>query len=62
MSLRTHGATSAFVRQVLDHYGWGDEQELLPFFAAHEVYDEIWRLYDSQRFDRRTEWTSATDS
>ena len=49
MSLRTLGATTGFVRQVLDHYRWGDEHELAPFTAAHEVYDEIWRLYDSQR-------------
>lgn len=49
MSLRARAATSAFVRQVLDHYQWGDEHELLPFIAAHEAYDETWRLYDSQR-------------
>ncbi len=49
MSVRSRGATSAFVRQVLDHYQWGDEHELAPFIAAHEVYDEIWRLYDRQR-------------
>jgi hypothetical protein len=49
MSLKTRGATPAFVRQALDHYGWGDEHELAPFIAAHEVYDEIWQLYDSQR-------------
>jgi Phosphotransferase enzyme family len=49
MSLRHRGATSAFVRQVLDHYRWGDEHELVPFIAAHDVYDEIWRLYLSQR-------------
>lgn len=49
MSLRTRGATPAFVRQVLNHYGWGHEHELAPFIAAHEVYDEIWRLYDRQR-------------
>ncbi|HET8978575.1 MAG TPA: aminoglycoside phosphotransferase family protein [Solirubrobacteraceae bacterium] len=49
MSLRSRGATPAFVRRVLEHYGWGDEQELAPFVAAHEVYDAIWRLYDRQR-------------
>jgi hypothetical protein len=49
MSLRTRGASTGFVRQVLDHYRWGDEHELAPFTAAHEVYDEIWRLYDGQR-------------
>lgn len=49
MSLRHHGASPAFVRQTLDHYGWGDERELVRFWAAHEVYDEIWQLYDRQR-------------
>jgi chemotaxis regulatin CheY-phosphate phosphatase CheZ len=49
MSLRMRGATSDFVAQVLDHYGWDDEQELAPFVAAQEIYDEIWRLYDGQR-------------
>ena len=49
IALRRRGATPAFVRQVLGNYGWGDEQELAPFIAAHEVYDWIWRLYDRQR-------------
>jgi Phosphotransferase enzyme family len=49
MSLSTRGASSAFVREVLDEYGWDDDQELVPFFAAHDAYDEIWRLYDRQR-------------
>jgi len=49
MSLRGRGAIEAFVREVLDHYGFGSEQELAPFVAAQEVYDEIWRLYDRQR-------------
>jgi aminoglycoside phosphotransferase len=49
MSLRGRGATEGFVREVLDHYGWDSEQELAPFVAAQEVYDEIWRLYDRQR-------------
>ena len=49
MSLRAQGASSAFVRRVLDHYGWGDEHELAPFVAAHEARDEIWRHYDRQR-------------
>jgi aminoglycoside phosphotransferase len=48
-SLRTHGATSRFVREMLDGYGWGDEQELAPFIAAQDVYDEIWNMYDRQR-------------
>ena len=49
MSLRSRGATAGFVRRVLDHYGWGDERELVPFMAVHEVYGEIWQLYDRQR-------------
>jgi hypothetical protein len=49
MSLRNAGANDAFVGRVLRQYGWDDEHELAPFFAAHELYDEIWRLYDSQR-------------
>jgi hypothetical protein len=49
ISMRNRGATSAFVRQALHHYCWGDERELAPFIAAHGVYDEIWRLYDNQR-------------
>ena len=48
-SLRTRGASSSFVRQMLDAYRWDDEQELVPFIAAHHVYDEIWRMYDLQR-------------
>jgi hypothetical protein len=54
MSLRARGATSEFVGRVLEYYGWGDEHELVPFIAAHRVYDEIWQLYESQRRpDRR---------
>jgi Phosphotransferase enzyme family len=49
ISLRTRGASSRFVRDMLDAYGWGDCEELGPFFAAHRVYDEIWRMYDRQR-------------
>lgn len=49
MSLKTRGATPSFVREALDQYGWGDQDELRPFFAAHEIYDEIWGLYDAQR-------------
>jgi hypothetical protein len=48
-SLRMQGATPAFVRRVLDHYGWGDEDALAPFTAAHEARDEIWTWYDRQR-------------
>jgi aminoglycoside phosphotransferase (APT) family kinase protein len=60
MSLRARGASPAFVRQVLEHYRWGDERELVPFTAAHEVYDEIWGLYDRQR--RRSRPETATPS
>jgi hypothetical protein len=49
ISLRARGATAAMVQRVLVHYGWRDESELVPFTALHEVYDEIWRLYDMQR-------------
>ncbi len=48
-SLRAHGASSRFVREMLDGYGWDDERELAPFFAAQDVYDEIWHMYDRQR-------------
>ena len=48
-SLAQRGASPGFVREALDHYGWGDEAELAPFSAVHAVYDEIWRLYDRQR-------------
>ena len=49
MSLRTRGASAGFVREVLDRYGWGSARDLAPFIAAHQVYDQIWQLYDSQR-------------
>jgi hypothetical protein len=49
MSVEARGADSAFVERVLDAYGWADPRDLVPFAAAHEVYDEIWRLYDAQR-------------
>jgi hypothetical protein len=52
MSLRLGGATSSFIRQVLDHYGWGDEDELSPFMAVNQVYWEIWDLYERQRRSR----------
>ena len=57
ISLRHHGAGSRSIRAMLDAYGWDDEQELSPFFAAHGVYDEIWRMYDRQR--RRTVSTES---
>lgn len=49
MSLEARGADSAFVQRALDAYGWVDRRELAPLAAAHELYDEIWRLYDAQR-------------
>jgi Ser/Thr protein kinase RdoA (MazF antagonist) len=48
-SLRIHGANERSVREMLEAYGWDDEQELAPFLAAQGVYDEIWRMYDRQR-------------
>jgi Ser/Thr protein kinase RdoA (MazF antagonist) len=48
-SLRRHGASELAVRDMLDGYGWGDQEELAPFLAARDVYDEIWRMYDRQR-------------
>ena len=49
ISHRRSGAGPRVVRAMLDAYGWGDERELAPFFAAHGVYDEIWQVYDRQR-------------
>lgn len=48
-SLHSQGANLGFVREMLDGYGWGDEEELAPFLAAQDVYDETWRMYDRQR-------------
>jgi Ser/Thr protein kinase RdoA (MazF antagonist) len=48
-SLRIHGASERFVREMLAAYGWDDEHELAPFLAAQDVYDEVWRMYDRQR-------------
>jgi hypothetical protein len=48
-SLRIHGASERSVREMLDAYGWDDEQQLAPFLAAQDVYDHIWRMYDRQR-------------
>ncbi len=55
-SLRIHRASERQVREMLAAYGWDDEQELAPFLAAQDVYDEIWRMYDRQR---RRLWTPA---
>jgi len=48
-SLRMHGANEHTVREMFKGYGWHDEHELAAFLAAHDVYDEIWRMYDRQR-------------
>jgi Ser/Thr protein kinase RdoA (MazF antagonist) len=48
-SFRIHGASQRSAREMLEGYGWDDEQELAPFLAAQDVYDEIWRMYDRQR-------------
>lgn len=52
-SLRSHGADTRAVGAMLDAYDWHDEQELAPFLAAQDVYDEIWRMYDRQRCEGR---------
>jgi aminoglycoside phosphotransferase (APT) family kinase protein len=62
ISLRARGVSSSFVRRMLDAYGWGDEQELAPFIAAHAVYDEIWQMYGSQRRSSRELNSQATPS
>jgi hypothetical protein len=49
ISVRTRGAGSHFVRRMLTAYRWDVEQELAPFIAAHDVYGEIWQMYDRQR-------------
>lgn len=48
-SFRIHGASQHGVREMLEGYGWDDEERLAPFLAAQDVYDEIWRMYDRQR-------------
>jgi aminoglycoside phosphotransferase (APT) family kinase protein len=48
-SLQIRGASSSFVREMLNAYGWDDEQELAPFIAAQDIYVEIWQMYDRQR-------------
>jgi len=49
ISLRDRGADSPFVARVLDQYGWSDERALGAFMKAHDLYSEIWHLYDTQR-------------
>jgi hypothetical protein len=51
IGLEARGADPAFVARALEAYGGVDRRELAPFTAAHNVYDEIWRLYDAQRRD-----------
>ena len=48
-SLRIQGASEGSVLEMLAAYGWDDERELVPFLAAQDIYDEIWRMYDRQR-------------
>jgi len=55
-SFRMHGSSDGLVREMLDAYGWDDENELAPFLAAQDVYDETWRMYDRQR---RRSWPAA---
>jgi len=54
------GADSAFVAQSLDAYGWADEQDLAPFMEAHDVYGEIWQLYDHDPTVRESRCLAAT--
>ena len=35
MSLRARGAGATFIARMLAAYGWDDERELVPFYAAH---------------------------
>jgi hypothetical protein len=49
IGLEAGGADPAFVQRALDAYGGIERRELAPFTAAHELYDEIWRLYEAQR-------------
>jgi aminoglycoside phosphotransferase (APT) family kinase protein len=49
MSLTWLAVDEAFVDRALDAYGGLDREELAPFTAAHQLYDEIWSAYDSQR-------------
>lgn len=61
-SLRTRGASPSFVRTMLDAYGWENEQELAPFIAAQDVYDEIWHMYARQRRPSHSNNTSTETS
>jgi Ser/Thr protein kinase RdoA (MazF antagonist) len=48
-SLRIHRASERAILEMLDVYGWDDQQQLTPFLAAQDAYGEIWRMYDRQR-------------
>jgi Ser/Thr protein kinase RdoA (MazF antagonist) len=48
-SLHRQGASSSFVQEMLEGYGWRDGGELVPWLAAQDVYDDIWRMYQLQR-------------
>jgi Phosphotransferase enzyme family len=45
IALKNSGADETFVRRALDAYGWDQAQDLAPFAAAHQIYDEIWQTY-----------------
>jgi hypothetical protein len=49
MAMEARGADKPFVRRALDAYGWDHAQNLSPFTAAHELYDEVWRRYVQTR-------------
>jgi aminoglycoside phosphotransferase (APT) family kinase protein len=49
MSLEWRGGDDAFVDRALDAYAGPDREELAPFTAGHQLYDEIWGAYDTQR-------------
>jgi aminoglycoside phosphotransferase (APT) family kinase protein len=49
ISLEWRGADHAFVDRALDAYCRLDREELAPFTAGHQLYDEIWKAYDAQR-------------
>jgi hypothetical protein len=49
ISLQWRGADDAFVDRALKAYGGLDREELAPFTAGHQLYDEIWKAYDARR-------------
>jgi hypothetical protein len=48
-SLKSRGADQSFIDRWLAAYGGVDERELAPFLLAHDLYDEIWSQYTTQR-------------